>query len=162
MPRTVSKETLEKIEYVKQLHSENKKLTRRDLNAMVKKKFKTGLAFGHMANVLTGGRRKARGRRAAAPGRKPARSAAARRRRAGRIGGPGRMAGVSDRVFQGSPSFVLLIGGEKSLRVRTADSKARVKNEIARLVAGGLSPDQISVYSRDDFTVVSRPIVNLG
>ena len=152
MPRTISQETLQKIDYVKQMHSEDKSLTRRHLNDLVKKRFKTGLAFGHMANVLDGGRRRKKG---AGPKRGPRPAAGAR------SGMPGRMAGLSDRVFQNSPSFVLVIGGDKSLRVRTADSKAGVKSEIARLVESGVSPNHISLYTRDSFTVVTRPIVNM-
>lgn len=151
MPRTVSQETLDKIEYVKSLYGADNTLTRRDLNAAVKKKFKTGLAFGHMADVLAGGRRVGGPRkRAGAPG-----AIAARR------GGPGKMAPVSDRIFAGAPAFLVIYGGGPALGVRTAGSKAAVKDEIAKLVSAGASPDDITVYARDAFRVETRPIVNM-
>jgi hypothetical protein len=45
--------------------------------------------------------------------------------------------------------------------VRTVGSKAAVKEEIARLVSAGAHPSEISVYSRDVFSVETRPIVNM-
>lgn len=151
MPRTVSQETLDKIEYVKSLYGADKSLTRRDLNAAVKKKFKTGLAFGHMANVLDGGRR----------GGPLGRGDGAKLGGAGKKGGAGRLSPVSDRVFSGDPAFLVIYRGGKALGVRTAASKAAVKDEIARLVSAGANPRDISVYSRDEFRVETRPIVNM-
>ena len=153
MPRTVSRETLAKIDFVKGLHASDKSLTRRALNAAVKKKFKTGLAFGHMANVLDGGRRPI-GVRAVAGVRVPESPAARRTALA-------RLAKVTDRIFSGSPAFLVVVGGDRTLRVRSADSKAAVKSEIARLVTAGARPGDIRVYTREEFTVETRPIVNL-
>jgi len=152
MPRTVSRETIAKIEYVKGLHASDRTLTRRALNTAVKKKFKTGLAFGHMANVLEGGRRSGGPRVGAS---RP--SGMAARRRAAFA----RLAKVSDRIFAGSPAFLVVVGGERALRARGADSKAAVRDAIARLVSAGARPGDIRVYAREPFTVETRPIVNL-
>jgi hypothetical protein len=146
----MSRETIAKIEYVKALYADDPLLTRRQLNEMVKKKFKTGLAFGHMADALEGGRRR--------PDEPPLSAEGLKRV------DPARLAPVSDALFARAPAFIIVVGGpgSKAFKTLSLDSKSEVRAAIGNLVLAGAKPAHIRIYSRDSFSVETRPIVSLA